>query len=208
MIDLENSGGRMQQHYFSKDPQAASSPEETRYVYLGKEFVFRTDSGVFSKGKVDRGTDLLLEALEKIESSSFMDMGCGFGPVGICYKAAHPEAAVLMGDVNSRACELARRNAEANGVKVEVRQTDGFAAFAGESFDCIAMNPPIRAGKDVLRRLMSEALEALLPNGRLFIVIRTKQGAGSMRDFLETLFGNCEDVERGSGYRVLMSLKI
>ena len=198
----------MQQHYFSKDPLAASSPEETRYVYVGRSFVFDTDSGVFSKGKVDRGTDLLLEALELVESRSFMDMGCGYGPVGICYKAAHPEAAVSMGDVNSRACELARRNAEANEVKVDVRQTDGFSSFGGASFDCIAMNPPIRAGKDVLRRLMSEAWSALEHKGRLYIVIRTKQGAGSMRDFLEELFGNCEDVERGSGYRVLMSQKL
>ncbi|HOA14916.1 MAG TPA: methyltransferase [Bacillota bacterium] len=198
----------MQQHYFSKDPKAASSPEAARYIYMGRSFTFDTDSGVFSKGKVDRGTDLLLEVLRQVGSESFMDMGCGYGPVGICYKAAHPEAAVFMGDVNSRACELARRNAQANGVDVDVRQTDGFSSFEGASFDCIAMNPPIRAGKEVLRRLMAQALEALQPKGRLYVVIRTRQGAGSMREFLESLFGNCDDVERGSGYRVLMSQKL
>lgn len=207
MNRLENFGGIMQEHYFSRDPKSGSAPEKASYDYMGRHFVFHTDSGVFSKGKVDRGTDLLLEALEHVSSDAFMDMGCGFGPVGICYKAVHPETTVYMGDVNSRACELARRNAEENRVEADVRQTDGFEAFSNMSFDCIAMNPPIRAGKEVLRKLMAEAHGALTQNGSLYIVIRTKQGAGSMRDYLEALFGNCEDVERGSGYRVLRSMK-
>lgn len=198
----------MQQHYYSRRPEAASSPETTRYEYLGRVFTFTTDAGVFSKGKVDRGTDLLLEALQDVSCGSFLDMGCGYGPVGICFKAAHPEAEVFMGDINERACALAEKNSSQNGVSTKVIQTDGFAAFEGMSFDCIAMNPPIRAGKEVLRRLMSEAREALSDGGRLYIVIRTKQGAGSMRDYLEGLFGNCEDVERGSGYRVLLSTKL
>lgn len=197
----------MQEHYFSKAPKSRSAPEIAAYRYAGREFAFITDSGVFSKGKVDRGTDLLLEALEDVESTRFLDLGCGYGAVGICYKHAYPDSLVMMGDINERACELARKNAAKNGVCVEVRQTDGMAAFCGIPFDVIAMNPPIRAGKEALHRLMSEARSAIVPGGRLFAVIRTKQGAGSMKEFLEGLFGNCEDVERGSGYKVLMSRK-
>ncbi|HNZ08768.1 MAG TPA: methyltransferase [Bacillota bacterium] len=198
----------MQEHYYSRRPEVASSPETTSYKYIGRTFTFTTDAGVFSKGKVDRGTDLLLEALQGVSCESFLDMGCGYGPVGVCYKAAHPETAVFMGDINERACELAEKNSSQNGVSTSVRQTDGFQAFEGIKFNCIAMNPPIRAGKEVLRRLMSEAKVALTGGGRLYIVIRTRQGASSMKDYLDGLFGNCEDVERGSGYRVLMSRKL
>jgi 16S rRNA (guanine1207-N2)-methyltransferase len=193
----------MQEHYYSKKPAAVSSPESIRYSYMGRSFTFRTDSGVFGKTKVDRGTDLLLEALEEVSSLSFLDMGCGYGPVGICYGAMHPEARIFMADINERACRLAAQNAPANDVVADVRQSDGFEALLGLKFECIAMNPPIRAGKEVLRKLMNEAKNALEEGGGLYIVIRTRQGAGSMRDYLQQLFGNCEEPERGSGYRVL-----
>ena len=201
------TGVEMQEHYFSKKPTAQSAPKDITYSYLGKVFSFRTDAGVFSKTKVDRGSDLLLEALERVSSTSFLDMGCGYGPVGICYGAAHPESNIFMADINERACALAASNAAANGVKAQVMQSDGFASLAGIMFDCIAMNPPIRAGKEILRRLMTEAKDALTEGGRLFIVIRTRQGAGSMREYLTGLFGNCEEPERGSGFRVLECTK-
>jgi 16S rRNA (guanine1207-N2)-methyltransferase len=197
----------MNDHYYSEKPTSESSPEKIEYRYLGKDFVFATDSGVFSKGKVDRGTDLLLESLEGVMSSSFLDMGCGYGPVGICYKSLHNNATVLLADINERACELARRNAIAAGVKVDVKHSDGFEAFSGMLFDCIAMNPPIRAGKAVLHKLMKDAHANLQKDGQLFVVIRTRQGAGSMRDYLEGLFGNTDEPERGSGYRVIRCIK-
>lgn len=204
---LYRKGGAMQEHYYSKKPASGSSPTEIRYKYMGRSFLFRADSGVFSKDKVDRGTDLLLEALECEKARCFMDMGCGYGLVGICYGAVHSDSAIYMADINERACKLAQANATLNGVLADVRQSDGFAAFDGVIFDCIAMNPPIRAGKQVVRGLMSQAIDALEVGGRLYVVIRTRQGAASLRGFLEELFGACEEPERGSGYRVLKCCK-
>lgn len=197
----------MQEHYYTKKPASESSPIEISYTYMGESFRFMTDSGVFSKQKVDRGTDLLLEALENEESSSFMDMGCGYGPVGVCYGATHKQAVVHMADINERACALAESNAVLNGVWADIRQSDGFASFSGVRFDCVAMNPPIRAGKQVIRELMAQAREALSDGGRLYAVIRTRQGAASMKSFLAELFGNCDEPELGSGYRVLRCRK-
>lgn len=197
----------MQEHYYTRKPVSESSPMEIRYCYMGCAFRFVTDSGVFSKDKVDRGTDLLLEALEEEESASFMDMGCGYGPVGICFGATHQGAKVHMADINERACALAESNASLNGVKAVVRQSDGFASFPDTSFDCVAINPPIRAGKQVVRDLMAQAKEALCDGGRLYAVIRTRQGAASLKSYLTELFGNCDEPELGSGYRVLRCRK-
>ncbi len=197
----------MQDHYYSKKPASESSPIEIRYSYMGASFRFMTDSGVFSKDKVDRGTDLLLEALEDEQSASFMDMGCGYGPVGICYGATHKGALVHMADINERACALAQSNAMLNGVKAIVRQSDGFASFSEARFDCVAMNPPIRAGKQMIRELMIQAKGSLTDGGRLYAVIRTRQGAASLKSFLNELFGNCDEPELGSGYRVLRCRK-
>lgn len=199
--------GAMQDHYYTKKPASESSPIEIRYDYMGVSFRFKTDSGVFSKEKVDRGTDLLLEALEEEDAASFMDMGCGYGPVGICYGATHRKAKVHMADINERACALAESNARANGVMAVVRQSDGFLSFPGECFDCVAINPPIRAGKQVIRDLMVQASGALKEAGRLYAVIRTRQGAASLKAFLTELFGNCDEPELGSGYRVLRCRK-
>ena len=197
----------MQDHYYSRKPASESSPNEIRYSYMGESFRFMTDSGVFSKDKVDRGTDLLLEALEGEQAASFMDMGCGYGPVGICFGATHKGVKVHMADINERACKLAESNALLNGVQALVRQSDGFGSFAQARFDCVAINPPIRAGKQVVRDLMAQAMEALSDGGRLYVVIRTRQGAASLRAYLAELFGNCDEPELGSGYRVLRCRK-
>lgn len=197
----------MQDHYYSRKPASESSPNEIRYTYMGVSFRFMTDSGVFSKDKVDRGTDLLLEALEDEQAASFMDMGCGYGPVGVCFGATHEGSKVHMADINERACALAESNARLNGVKAVVRQSDGFGSFPDARFDCVAINPPIRAGKQVIWELMAQAREALAEGGRLYAVIRTRQGAASLRAYLAELFGNCDEPELGSGYRVLRCYK-
>ena len=174
----------------------------------GRELVFETDAGVFSKDRVDRGTRELIKAITFDDGESFLDLGCGWGPVGIVAALSLPSREVWMVDVNERACELARANAQANGVRnAVVICGDGLAAVEGRQFDVIAANPPIRAGKSVVYRLVEEARDHLNPGGRFYAVARTKQGAGSLREFIHTVFGNSDEPEIGGGYRVIRATR-
>ena len=121
--------------------------------------------------------------------------------MGVLAGAGWPQARVTMADVNPRAIALARRNAEQNGVRAEAVLSDGFDNLEG-SFDLIALNPPIRAGKETVYRLFQEAAEHLSPNGALCIVIRKQQGAPSAQKYLSGLFHSVQTIARKGGYHV------
>ena len=106
-----------------------------------------TDSGVFSRTEIDRGSEALLAALPETIAGDVLDMGCGYGAIGVSLKKKYPDARLTMVDINTRAAALAEQNARQNGVDAVVLQGDGFATVAGKTFDLIVTNPPIRAGK-------------------------------------------------------------
>lgn len=173
----------------------------------GQEFSFETDAGVFSRGRIDNGTRLLIETLELPEEGFLLDWGCGYGPIGIV-AASVSSLETWMVDVNFRAVTLARKNAALNRVPhVKILCADGMRALGKSRFDLICSNPPIRSGNEVVFRLISEARQQLNAEGSLYLVAQTKQGAQSIARQMETEFGNVKTVERGSGYRVLRSLK-
>ena len=193
-------------HYFSASPSARHREATIRVVLHGRTFVFLTDSGVFSQGKLDRGTELLAESLSLSPDSHVLDLGCGYGVLGIVAATLAPNGRVVMTDVNERAVDLAARNVRANAVPhAEVRLGALYEPVAAETFDAIVCNPPIRAGKDLVFRIGDEAPAHLRPGGSLWMVVRTRQGARSLGARLAARFGNCETVARGSGYRVFRS---
>jgi 16S rRNA (guanine1207-N2)-methyltransferase len=113
-----------------------------------------------------------------------------------------------MVDVNERAAALARRNLAGNGVtNAEVRSGDGLEPVQGLTFDKVLTNPPIRAGKQTIYRMIEDAHAAMKPGGAIYLVIQTKQGAPSMKKKLAELFGDVEDVERQAGYHVFRGIK-
>ncbi|MDF2617209.1 MAG: class SAM-dependent methyltransferase [Sedimentibacter sp.] len=132
---------------------------------------------------------------------SILDLGCGYGPIGVMLAKLIENANVTMSDVNKRALELAKMNAEENKVKSRVK-TLSSSAFENinENFDMIVTNPPIRAGKEVIFSFYEGAYEHLNKGGHLYVVIQKKQGAPSTKEKLESLFGNCETAEKKSGY--------
>lgn len=165
--------------------------------------MLHTDAGVFSRAGIDHGTELLLEALVLPAGARVLvDLGCGYGPIGLAMAAMAPEARVYLIDPNERACELARANAGRNGLpNIEVLQGEGLA-LVPDQIDLIATNPPIRAGKKVVYGLMREAAGRLVAGGELWTVIRTSQGAKSLEAELRRLFPEVEEVEKGGGFRV------
>lgn len=198
----------MSEHYYTARPQTERAESTFTGSVRGMEFRFITDTAVFSRDRIDFGSALLIGALQLGPADTVLDMGCGYGPIGMAAARLVPQGKVYMVDVNERAADLARRNLAENGVtNAEVRVGDALAPVTGIEFDHVVTNPPIRAGKAVIYRMIDEAHASLKPGGSIWVVIQTKQGAPSMKKRLREVFGDVEDVEREAGFHVFRSIK-
>ena len=193
----------MNDHYYTRNPASESRPVGCEYEYRGIRLSFQTDAGVFSKGEVDTGTDLLLKALPEEMGGEILDLGCGWGVIGISVARKWPDAKVTMADINQRALALSRENAKRNRAEVVCAESDGMAAFEGKQFDAVVTNPPIRAGKQVIYKMFADAAKSLKPGGALYLVIRKQQGAESCMKYLGTIFGSVEKIDKSGGFWVI-----
>ena len=200
-------------HYYDENPQVESDRRVIQSRMHGMDFFFTTDSDVFSKKFLDFGSRTLLEAaiadLTECEKKKgkLLDLGCGYGPIGIIMKRVFPSMEVTMVDINNRALELARENAETNSVKcVDVHQSDGCANVEG-LYDVVLTNPPVRAGKQTVFSFYDGAFEHMAEGGRLYVVLQKKQGAPSSEKYLLEKFGNCDVIAKESGYWIMRSVK-
>ena len=200
-------------HYFSEKPEIKSEKKTIKYTIQNKKFEFITDNGVFSKSKVDFGTDLMLnEFLKKnrgleVEKIKILDIGCGYGVVSVVLKSFYPEISITLSDVNERALELSEENLKKYDINdYHIIKSDAFEKIT-EKFNVILSNPPIRAGKDIIFKIYSEAYEHLNENGKFYCVIQTKHGAKSTQKKLMEIFGNCDTVTIDGGYRIFLSKK-
>ena len=193
-------------HYFSERPGAPEGRKVFTATLRGHDLYLITEAGVFSRRRVDRGTRLLVSNIEIEAADRVLDLGCGYGVVGLVASRLAPEGRVTMVDINQRAVELARANLRANNIdNAEVYQGDGFAPVAGRAFDVIALNPPIRAGLPVVHRLIEQSKDHLSPGGRFYLVGRTKQGVVRLAQKLSQVFGRAEEVAKGGGYRLYLA---
>lgn len=195
-------------HYFDPKPDVSHAPHAFDTVFEGVAFRFTTDRGVFSRKKLDDGTDLLLSTVlehEEDRSLRVLDLGTGIGVMAIVLAKLRPSFSVTGSDINERAVALASKNAQFNHVEnTDFYQADGVPVQDAALYDLIVLNPPIRAGKETVYRLFSEARERLTePDGLLYIVIRVKQGAASAARELAGLFEQVETINRGKGYHVI-----
>lgn len=199
----------MTDHYFSVTPTTGHHYVEINLDLPGINLKLKSDAGVFSKSRIDPGTKLLIKAIPlNPDFHTVFDLGCGYGPIGLAIARLLPEATVFMSDVNERAVDLARNNAETNGISnVVIRAGEGFRPFPGQKFDLVVTNPPIRAGKQIIYPLVDQAYFSLNDNGWLAAVIMTKQGAKSLERKMAEVFGNVCEWEKESGYRVVASRK-
>ena len=195
----------MSEHYYSENPKVKSNPKEWSAELRGKTLRFKTDAGVFSKGEVDFGSRLLAESfMLSVTEGLILDVGCGYGPIGLSIAASFPERSIHMVDVNERALALAAHNAKQNSISnVEIYPSDALSGVTAEGFAAILTNPPIRAGKETVFKFYEGAFLKLKVGGELWIVIQKKQGAPSTIDCLKELFGNVETVVKKKGYYIL-----
>ncbi|HUU55585.1 MAG TPA: methyltransferase [Armatimonadota bacterium] len=193
-------------HYFSEKPAARGRRQIIEADLRGFTIKLITEAGVFSRERVDRGTRLLINHVAVQPADSVLDLGCGYGVVGVVAALLAPEGRVTLVDINHRAVALARRNLTLNTIaNAEVLQGDGFAPVAGRAFDLIAFNPPIRAGSHVVHRLIEEASHHLAAGGRLYLVGRTKQGVIRISEKMSEVFGAADEIAKGGGYRLYLS---
>jgi 16S rRNA (guanine1207-N2)-methyltransferase len=193
------------QHYFSSRPRVASRPEEHRFLYRGEMVVIETDRGLFASHGLDPGTGLLIESLEGVTAERILDLGCGWGAIGLAAAKTVPAAKVVLTDVNQRAVRLARKNLDRNGVRnAEVLLGSLFEPVAGREFDLILSHPPFHAGRETVLRFLSEAPVHLATNGHLRIVGKGSQGIRFYQSWLAEHWGlPVEVLARGGGYRVI-----
>lgn len=195
----------MTKMYYAENPDSAHDIHELKVTLLGQSFTFLTDSGVFSKKMVDYGSQVLLNTLDFEKGKTLLDLGCGYGPLGISLAKVQGVKPTMV-DVNNRAIDLAKQNAQKNGVEADIFHSNIYEKVNG-TFDYIISNPPIRAGKQVVHTIISESINYLKVGGNLTIVIQKKQGAPSAKAKMEEVFGNVEILKRDKGYYILCSEK-
>ncbi|WP_048789158.1 class I SAM-dependent methyltransferase [Streptococcus sp. 1171_SSPC] len=196
----------MSKMYYDEHPDARHDIHELQVVLLGERMKFLTDAGVFSKKMIDFGSQVLLSCLSFQQGETVLDVGCGYGTLGLSLVKAQGIHATMV-DVNTRALDLAQKNADLNQVEAKIFQSNVYDQVEG-SFDHIISNPPIRAGKKVVHQVLSGSFDHLNPGGDLTIVIQKKQGAPSAKAKMEEVFGNCEILKKDKGYYILRSEKV
>ena len=191
-------------HYFENDKNLVSEIKTFDINILGNLFTFNTDNGVFSKGELDFGTSLLIKNVLKMNlSGQILDLGCGYGPIGIILKKIK-NVDVTMSDVNRRALHLVKMNAKKNNVLVTAIESNGYENIP-DLFDYVISNPPIRIGKKNLYQLLIETKKHLKENGELIIVVRKEQGALSLVRDMDVYY-RVKVIDKDKGF-LIISLK-
>ena len=198
------------QMYYAENPTSQHDEHVVDYRVNDIDLKFTTDAGVFSKMRVDYGSGVLIKKMPDVNfpSNNILDVGTGYGPLGLFAAKFWPTQTVEMVDVNQRGLDLAKKNAELNHIdNVAIFVSDVYSNIAPEKkYGLIVTNPPIRAGKTVVSNILSGAKSHLVSGGVLLVVIQKKQGEPSARKLLTKTFGNCTILKRDKGYYVLQAV--
>lgn len=198
--------------YFIDDQSPAVTTDIVKYAFRGINFTFETGSGIFSKQRIDTGSEIMLQEFCKHEQpkpgSCIMDLGCGYGFIGIVIAAVFPRINIVFIEINGKAMKFASRNVQNNGIKyatmlnIDFISDAGHELLIGQSFNYILFNPPVRAGKDTMENMIHTAFDLLKPDGAFYVVIKTSLGAKSWQSSFES--NNTIDMQlyKKGGYRV------
>ena len=193
-------------HYYSETQTSALRLNKINSFLLSHTIEFHTGSGVFSTKRIDVGTELLINSAIVKEGWSVLDIGCGYGPVGIAIAKAYPKTRVTMTDVNKRAVKLAKMNIKLNKIEnADVLDSNLYNSLTGKKFNAILTNPPQTAGKEVCFEIIEKAPQFLGDKGLLQLVARHNKGGKHLSIKMQEVFGNVKEIAKKSGYRVYVS---
>ena len=198
----------MSDHYFSAEPGSAFEPAPVEATVWGQTLRLQTASGVFARGRLDIGTAVLFERTSPPTSGTcLLDLGCGYGVIAIALALVRPDAEVWAVDVNERALELTRRNADACGVGDRVRTATPDRVPDGLVLDAIWSNPPIRVGKAELHAMLQLWFARLAAGGEAVMVVGKNLGADSLQRWLSEQGYPTERLSSAKAFRVLRSTR-
>jgi len=200
----------MTNYYYTHNPEVVHDEKQWNFEIFQHDFKFTTDNGVFSKRTVDYGSRTLLAAFDpsQLPAGAILDLGTGYGPIGMALAYQSPERTVDMVDVNELALSLARKNTALNQItNVNIFTSDVYEQVTKTDYAAIVTNPPVRAGKDVVDAMLTGAVSRLMTGGTLTVVLQKKQGAPSAKKLMQATFGNCQIIKKDKGYYILQSVK-
>lgn len=192
--------------YFDNDNNIKHNKKIIEFYFNDKKYNLYSDNGVFSKDKFDYGTRLLLDSIDISKlSGNVLDLGCGIGVVGIIFGTINENINIDMIDINDRAISLVRDNLTLNKVKANVFSSDVYSNV-NKKYDYIITNPPIRAGKEVVRKFLLGGYDYLNDNGILYFVMRKDHGVKSMIKELENKY-NVTIINKDKGFYIVSLTK-
>ena len=212
MIGFQKSTMRrketMSEHYYTEHPTSDIKEKTFQQNIRGMELSLTSVSGVFSHdNKIDRASELLIQSF-KPTGKTVLDLGCGYGAIGLFIKAIYKGQIVCLSDINERAVDYSMLNASRNHLEIKAVKSDLYAAFDEITFDDIVTNPPLAAGKKLLTILIEEAFDHLNLGGALWLVAFHNKGGSTLKEIMKKRFGNAEDVEKSGGIRVYRSIRV
>jgi 16S rRNA G1207 methylase RsmC len=198
------------EHYFSENPRSSFIKEKFEVEILGKKIIINSGSGLFSLKELDFGTEILIKNAKIPEGEAkILDLGCGYGIVGITLKKHYPNLDITLVDINDRAIQVSKKNCDENYTECSVVKSDILSnpAFKDKYFDIILTNPPFSAGKKVCIEFIQQSFEHLNKKGSLQLVAPHNKGGESLKKIMLELFGNVDELAKKRGFRVYYSVK-
>lgn len=192
--------------YFTNDKNVKSEDISFNYTYNGKELKFISNAGIFSKSRVDFGTNLLLNTIE-LKGNSILDLGCGYGIIGVAVASTNDKYNVLSVDINERAVNITNQNYKNNFIRNGKAIVNNIYQGFSEKFDMIITNPPIRAGKEVVYEMVLRGIDHLKKDGEIWVVIRKDKGGLSLFKKMQEIYKTVEIIKRKNGYIIIKGIQ-
>ncbi len=195
-------------HYYSKSPKSKLKVKHTTIqLKNGHSYKFKSPSGVFAYGKANRATECFLNNV-KMTGKDLLDLGCGYGTVGIVTRKENPFIRLFMSDINERAVRFAKENALNYNLDAEIKWGNLFEPWKDYMFDMIFFNPPLAAGKEVWMDAVKHSYNHIRENGTIQIVAYHNKGGKRIMLYMKEVFSNVKTLVKSGGIRVYLSVRL